>query len=303
MRSTTEVIYDLSNHKYHNGYLDFISSTSLKKYTNGAIAYKAESEKPRVDKAHFDLGSLVHDVISSKHPNGASWEQEYHLWTDAPVNPKTGQLYGSDTKAFVEPYQLIKAQTGKTPITEQQLEISTAIVNTLFDENSRHPSAKFFKMLFEAGVPEVSYFTTNFADGVNIKTRKDLDGEKFIVDYKTIDGSLEDFIRNIDKLGYDISAGMYVANKEASYLTHDMEVPNIKFYWVVIQVCYPYDWIIVSAQNFLESGKAKFYKLLQIHQQAKGLNHYGSIAELSPNKYGIFVPTPSQWQTKLNNLL
>lgn len=307
--SKTEVLTQIPNSVYHSGeqYKDYISSTSLKYYREGGLAAKTAFDTPRVDKVHFDNGSLVHDMIAARHPEGLPWETEYAEWAEAPRNKATGEYLGTATKGYVEAYQLAKGQSaGKTPVTPEQLAGAKTIVTNLFEGTEFHPSREIFLKLFQNGIPEVSYFTTNYIDGVNIKTRKDLDGERFFVDYKTIDGDLSTFIQNIGKLGYDISAGMYYANKEASFVNNGEPIPTIKAYWVVIQICPPYDWIIVSMDNYFESGKEKFLYLLQRHQRAKQTGKYGSLAEYAVtehNKYGIFVPTPSSWQTKINNLI
>lgn len=308
-RPHTEIILGLSNEEYHSGskYKDYISSTSLKNYRNGAQEYFYEKTKPRVDKAHFDLGSLIHDMLSAWHPEGLPFENLYHVWEDAPKNSKTGEYYGLTTQIFTEAYQKVKHETGKVPILIEQFNLAKQITSAPFDDNSKHPSAKIFRLLFSKGYPEVSYLSRDFLPSINIKTRHDHDGENFILDYKTIDGSITDFIRKITDYGYDISAGMYVENKKAGILFHsdgDLDaLPDIKFYWVVFQVCPPYDWAIISAENYLESGIEKFYYLLNLHKKTLDQGYYGSIAELAPNKHGIFIPQPSLWQKKINSLI
>ena len=300
---STQVIMNLSNDEYHQGekYRNYVSSTSLKNYKEGAINFAHQKSQPRVDKAHFDLGGLAHDIISAKHPEGLPYENIYYIWENAPKNPKTGEYYGMTSQTFMEAYASVKRETNKTPILPEQHDIAKKVSENLFNDK-HHPSKKVFKHLFENGYPEVSYFTTNFLEGINIKTRKDLDGEKYIVDYKTIDGNISDFIRKITDYGYDMSAGMYCENKGAAILAHSDEMPTIKFYWLVIQVCEPFDWAIISAENYLESGKEKFYYYLNLHAKSMKEKTFGSIAELAPNKHGIFVPEPSLWQKKINPL-
>jgi hypothetical protein len=298
------------NDSYHGDYPQFISSTSLKLFATSQLHYKHEVEKEKVSKPHFDFGNVYHTMVSSRHPKGIAFEEEYLIF-EAPINDKTGQPYGADTVKMQEAKAsfMHQAQAEERLLcSNADVAIATAMCKALFDDET-HVSHEFFNKMYLRGIPEVSYFYQDFVEGINLRTRPDLDGgvsangRSFIADYKTTE-DLESFTSKIADYGYDISAGMYVEGKKA-YMMDVLKVaePEVDFYWIVQEKKAPYDWMIVSAEHWLEIGVSKFYQCLNVYKDAKDSGVYRGISAYCLNKHGIFKPKPANWNLPLNRLL
>lgn len=310
-----QVVHGLANADYHHDYPDFISSTSLKNYGESQMAFLASSQAERVHKYHFDFGSLWHDMIAARHEHGEAWENFYHVFQPA-INEKTGQPYGADTKAQQEAKAIAHSENpGKVMIAEHDKDACVAMLGNIFDHESSHlfKSYEFFQKMFVRGLPEVSYFAPNFFEGLNLRIRPDLDGgcsrtgKSFILDYKSIDFPLSDFKGRIEKLHYDISAGMYVSVKaewmKQNGFVNEFGETQIDFYWLVQEKKYPHDWMIVSAENYLPTAIDKFYSCLTLHRDAINTKQYKGISHYSDDANGIFRPTPAPWNKQLNKML
>lgn len=302
-----DIVHGLPNDSYHGDYPEFISSTSLKMYTKSQRYFKHKQDEEKVSKPHFEFGNVYHTMVSARHPKGIKFEDEYVVF-EAPINDKTGQPYGVDTKAMQEAKALALTNAqGKLLCSSNDIEIAQVMCSQLFDDVN-HPSHEFFNKRYLQGVPEVSYFATDFLPNIHIRTRPDLDGlvsssgNTFIADYKTTD-DLEGFLYSIESYGYDISAGMYCEVKKAAIKEQHGIDANVKFYWIVQEKKAPYDWIIIDAENYLQSGTQKFYDCLNSHKIAMETGLYGGMAAYNSNKHGIFKPKPNQWNTGLNKLL
>jgi hypothetical protein len=298
------------NDSYHGDFPDFISSTALKMFATSQKHYKFEKEKEKVSKPHFEFGNVYHTMVSSRNTKGIAFEEEYMVF-EAPINEKTGSPYGADTIKMQEAKALYLSQAqaeGKLLCTNADVAVAKAMCESLF-EDADHPSHEFFIKMFERGIPEVSYFYKDFTPGINIRTRPDLDGgvttsgRSFVADYKTTD-DLESFIGKIADYGYDISAGMYVEGKKA-YMQDILKVedPQVDFYWIVQEKKAPYDWMVVSAEHWLELGTNKFFQCLNMYKDALETGKYKGISAYCPNKHGIFKPKPANWNLPLNRLL
>ncbi len=298
------------NASYHGDYPDFISSTSLKLFATSQKHYKSETEKEKVSKPHFEFGNVYHTMVSERNPKGIAFEEEYVIF-NAPINEKTGQPYGADTIKMQEAKAVALTQAnaeGKMLCSDADFAIAKKMCAALF-EDTTHPSYEFFNKIYLRGIPEVSYFIKDFTEGINLRIRPDLDGgvsesgRSFMVDYKTTD-DLETFNSKIADYGYDISAGMYVEGKKV-YMTDILKVadPQVDFYWVVQEKKAPYDWMIVSAEHWIELGTNKFYQCLNMYKDAKDSGVYKGISAYCPNKHGIFKPKPASWNVPLNRLL
>lgn len=304
MSDRIKIVTGLSNDDYHTGYQDYISSTTLKKYQNGGLAFKHYAAQPKTPQLHFIFGSLWHDLISSKHPDGEKLENIYEI-VDYPASMiNKGKPYGATTQAYIEGYNNLQAQfPDKKIIFTDQFEKATEMVDGLFNPTWNHPSLKAWRTLFEKGQPEVSYFINDFVDGVNIKFRPDLDGENYFLDYKTTSDTLADFANTIAKYGYDISAAMYLEGKLETNRELFQTEKDIKMYWLVQEVNPPYDWAIFSAEYILPDGINKFYELLAIYKNCLETKEYGGYASMSQDSMGIFFPKLPNWKKTINNFL
>jgi hypothetical protein len=118
---------------------------------------------------------------------------------------------------------------------------------------------------------------------------------------------LSDFKGRIEKLHYDISAGMYVSVKaewmKQNGFLNELGEAQIDFYWLVQEKKYPHDWMIVSAENYLPTAIDKFYSCLTLHKDAINTKQYKGISHYSDDANGIFRPTPAPWNKQLNKML
>lgn len=299
------IVTGLPNHEYHGGYKEYISSTTLKKYTNGAMAFKHSIDNPQqIVPAHLTFGSLWHDLISSHHPDGEKIENLYAIVDYPDYMLNKGKVYGQTSQAYVDGFARLQAEhQGKTIIFTEQFERAQTMVSGIFKPTWKHPSLKAFRAFFEKGTPEVSYFVRDFIDGVHMKFRPDLDGESFFIDYKTTSDSLSEFPNAIAKYGYDVSAAMYYEGKqEANRELFDGE-KDIKMYWLVQEVNPPHDWALFSAEYIMPEGINKFFELLSIHKNCIDTNEYGGLAALSTDKHGIFFPKLPSYRKTFNPLI
>jgi ATP-dependent exoDNAse (exonuclease V) beta subunit len=315
MSTEIQLVHGIPNADYHHDYPDFISSTSLKEYGESQMKFLAKSQEERVHKYHFDFGSLWHDMIAARHPQGENWEPYYHVFQPA-INEKTGQPYGSDTKAQQEARALALSENpNKVMISQTDKDACDAMVDRLFNKETKglFKSFDFFHKMFERGTPEASYFAPKFYKGINVRVRPDLDGncsmsgKSFILDYKSIDFPLSEFKNRIEKLHYDISAAMYVEVKK-QYMRENGFVPKggeamVDFYWLVQEKSYPYDWMVVSAEHYLPTATEKFYQCLMLHQDALETGKHKGISDFSSDPNGIFRPQPAAWSKSLNKML
>jgi hypothetical protein len=298
--SKVEVVHGMANAAYH-ATKGFISSTTLKKYTESPMAFKFASEQPSENKPWFSFGSLWHDLISSRHPKGEKIEGQYAVVDYPEYMMNKGKAYGETSQAYKDGYIRLKAEhDGKTIIFKEQYEKALRMVDLIFNPTWEHPSSKAFAALFKKGTPEVSYFIENFFPGINIKFRPDLDGPNYILDYKSCSSPLSEFVKAIGDYGYDISAAMYCEGKKEAVQADD----DFRFYWLVQEVNPPHDWAIFSAEKILPVGVDKFYKLLEIHRDCMNTGVYPGIASMNKEAaHGIFTPEMPFYKQKLNQLL
>jgi len=294
----------MSNDEYHNTRKEYISSTTLKKYVNGAMSFKHQASQPKVVMPHLIFGSLWHDLISSRHLQGEPLENSYAIMDYPSFMLNKGKPYGPTSQAYADGMaQLQQENPGKTVIFTDQYEKAVEMVECIFNPTWKHPSLKAFNMFFEKGAPEVSYFIQDYIDGVNIKFRPDLDGENFFIDYKTTSDSLSEFPNTIAKYGYDISAAMYYEGKQEANRELFGGEKDIKMYWLVQEVNPPYDWAIFSAEYIMPEGINKFFELLAIHKTCLETNEYGGLAAMSTDRHGIFFPKLPTWKKTINPLI
>ena len=117
-----QIIIGLSNEAYHHEapYSEYLSSSQLKRYAVSPKAFKFALDHPEPQTDAMRFGSLFHDLMacSAEHyDNGtkaiAEWMRHIAIF-DPPKNEKTGQLYGSTTKAYKEAYEVfLQANEGK----------------------------------------------------------------------------------------------------------------------------------------------------------------------------------------------
>lgn len=303
-----QVVNNLPNDSYHSDFPDFDSSTWIKNFTTSQKNALYEKQKEKVSKPHFELGNICHTMISSFHPKGIAFDEEYSIFA-SPINDKTGKPYGADTVKMQEAKaEALSNANGKLLCSEEDKAFAKMLCEQLITDDT-HVSHEFFNKMFQRGTPEVSYFAKDFIEGLNLRIRPDLDGgvsvsgKSFICDYKFMD-DIEKFAYKISEFGYDISAAMYVEVKK-KYMREVLNIdePIVDFYWIVVDKKAPCDWIIVSAENFMFSATEKFYQCLNMLKETKETGIYKGVSAYCPNRHGIFKPKPSFRSAALNPLL
>lgn len=307
------VIRGLSNERYHFGEEErqYLSSTQLKLYKTSPKAYKYAVDNPDEDKSDaLRLGSLFHSLMASFADRGGTWDG-YRVWRSKiavftpPVNEKTGQPYGSATKAYKEAYDaFLQASAGKTIATAEEADLIHAMAQSLLDECGA-TSAQTRKLL-KWGEAEASHFVEY--EGCKFKFRPDLETKHKIVDWKTV--STDDFGERsinsiISKFGYDISAAFY------QFMEHEQSGKWKQFYWVFVSKTPPHDAVMVDASKWTYSydpeadivmpqvGAIKMKALLDLHIKCVRENKWPGAEIYIPkadNGLRIMLPTPPTWE-------
>jgi len=253
---------EITNNDYHNGerYREFVSSSDLKKIQVSPLWLKYCKEHPEEDedvKAWSLEGGCYHDMLSSITNTGGMDEFDRNTAVfEPPVNPSTGNPYGYNTQKFQDAYNFFLSQNaGKTVYSEIEVENAKTMIETLRNGN-KHLS-KIVNKLLSIGKAEVSFFCQHSAndliqyDSGLLKIRPDLFTFNKIIDWKTvtrINGEAplkqDQFAKVISKYGYGFSAAMY------QYVTWMITGHWKAFYWVVQDKLPPYDYNIISADQW-----------------------------------------------------
>lgn len=241
----------MPNEQYHRGewQKEFVSSTTLKNFLVSPKFFKYSLLNPKQINPQSALqGSIYHSMMESLCNNDCIdgvWE-EFFLF-DAPVNPKTGLVYGMTTKAYQEAYiEAQEANGGKTPCSQEDITLAKTMVDCLL--NNCGQTSEVVKYLLEIGSAEVSFFAEY--QGAKFKFRTDLKTSNKIVDWKTIacDDLHEDTInKQIIKMNYGFSAAFY------QFFCHQITGKWNEFYWVFQQKSAPYDAVIVNSAPYAYS--------------------------------------------------
>jgi hypothetical protein len=308
-------IYNLPNEEYHRGelYKDYLSSTQLKHYLVSPKFAKWCFDNPdesKINPESAEIGSLFHSAMESMANTGdlAQFRNELFVF-DPPINMKTGQPYGSGTKAYQIALEFAKSQhTGKFPTSQAKIELIEKMVNELLHNCGE--TSKQVRQVLKWGTAEISHFCEY--EGAKFKFRPDLETKSKIIDWKTlaIDDLHEDTIaKAIIKFGYDISAAFY------QFFCHEITGKWKSFYWVMQQKQPPYDAVMVCADNWgfslndeiveMGCGALKFSKLLEQHIYCTQHGKFpGAEVMIQPGFRGrriMTAETPSFEKNKLIN--
>lgn len=307
------IIYGLSNEDYHNShpYSEYLSSSQLKAYAKSPKFAKFLMDNPQPQTDAMRFGSLFHDLMAccaEHYDNGtkavAQWLSRIAIF-EPPVNEKTGQPYGTATKAYKEAYEaFLKENEGKTIASQAELSQVQAMHQALLLDCGN--TSKQVCKLLKWGKPEVSHFIEY--EGCKFKWRPDLERRKIILDYKTV--STDDLSnKSIDNIivnyGYDISAAFYL------FMEHEQSGVWKTFYWLFVTKNPPHDAILVDASKWTyeldptsgvvlpQVGAIKMKRLLDLHTKCTKENNYpGSEIFIPADGFGrrIMLPNPPAWE-------
>lgn len=280
---TDHTVYGLSNEDYHNSepYRQYLSSSQLKKYLISPKAFKYSLDNPEETKSDaLRFGSLFHDCMAALAEGGLLEHVIDAIAAfEPPINEKTGQPYGSTTKAYIAAYEKFTAElNGVLASTVEEKELVSAMLNSLL-YGSGATSEQVRKAL-RYGKPEVSHFVEY--EGCKFKFRPDLTtryrrkGQQCadLYDWKTVttdDLSEESINRIILKYGYHISASHY------QFFYHEQTGIWPGFILVLVSKVAPHDCVMVDMANYgyryfpeydmvvPGPGAMEFKKLLDLH--------------------------------------
>ena len=305
-------IYGLSNQAYHHEkpYSEYLSSSQIKKYLISPKAAKFALDNPIEDKSDaLRFGSLFHDLMAScaeHYDNGPAaiieWLREIAVFTP-PKNAKTGQPYGTTTKAYKEAYEaFLQANECKTIASQEEVDTVLKMNQSLLIDCGA--TSEQVRKLLRWGKPEVSHFIEY--EDCKFKWRPDLETNRKIVDWKTVatDDLSERSINSIiAKFGYDISAAFYL------FMEHERTGQWKQFYWVFVSKQPPYDAVMVDASEWTykhddgivlpQVGAIKMKALLDLHIKCTREQNWPG-AEIyipeSDNGMRIMCPIPPPWE-------
>ncbi len=167
---------------------EFVSSHFLEDFrVKGPLFYhkKTNGEIPDKDSPAYLIGRAVHTFILE---GDERFDQDYEV-TDGPINDKTGNPYGKETKTYKEWFSLQDKQIIST--------LDFALIETMADSVRNH---SFARKLLSRGVAE-SVVRAQIK-GVSCQIRCDwLSSDYGIVDLKTCD-DLDWFEYDAKKYGY-----------------------------------------------------------------------------------------------------
>ena len=127
---------------------------------------------------------------------------------------------------------------------------------------------------FLTGIHEESFFWTDAETGEKCKVRPDciaeVDGKKYLVDYKTTDSCAgRSFEHSVKKYGYKFQSGMY----REGYFQNTFE--DVGFVFVAQEKTAPYAVrVYICSDDFLEEGYNLFREAIGTYHECKANNHY-----------------------------
>lgn len=306
-----QTIYGLSNQAYHHeaSYSEYLSSIQLKNYLKSPRYAKFALGNPTEDKSDaLRFGSLFHLAMEKFQQYGTidAFYNSVAIFTP-PKNDKTGQPYGTTTKAYAEAYNRFLAEnSGKEIATLDEVRQIDDMVGSLVRPSVGGATARQVLKLLKWGKAEVSHFIEY--EGLKFKWRPDLETPRKIIDYKTIasdDLSERSINAQIAKYGYDISAAYYL------FFDHLQTGKWKRFYWIFVSKVPPHDAIMVDASRWTydydpdsdivmpQVGAIKFKALLDLHIKCEREQNWPGAEIYIPeadNGMRIMCPTPPPWE-------
>lgn len=308
----TNIVHGLPNgvyHDVHGKYGEFISSTQLKKYLVSPKHFKHCLDNPDTEQTDaMKFGSLFHSLMERIAVNGSvergvgDWRNSLSVFA-APVNEKTGQPYGTTTKAYKEAYDDFMASNGgKTIVMQDDIDKCLLMSEGLLT-NSGKTSVQARKLLKWAKACEVSAFLAS-DDGVGLKVRPDMLTKSKIIDWKTT--SLEDLSEDsiakaIIKYGYHISLAMY------QFVMYQATGQWYSPILVFVQKQAPYDCVICDMSEWCYLiddfgdaipgvGALEFQRLFALHIDCVRRNEWPGVERSIPeSSQAIMKPAVPVW--------
>lgn len=242
----------LSNKEYRS--MEGISRSELwTLLSKTPMHFLYESMNPKEDTPALAFGRATHKAILEPE----SFYDEY----------AEGITVDRRTKEGKQKYEEFLASVGdKEVVSPENMEILVAMKAVI----DKDPTASAFL----TGEHEQSFFWTDSATGEKCKVRPDciaeVDGKKYLVDYKTTDSCADGaFERSVKKYGYKFQAGMY----REGYFQSTFE--DVGFAFVAQEKTAPYAVrVYVCTEEFINEGYNQFREAIGIYHDCKVKNHY-----------------------------
>ena len=221
---------------------------AIDRSTPGGAEFKARQGN---DTASMRWGAALHCMVLEPERFAA----EYTI--GGPVNPKTSQPYGSETKAFSE---WALAQT-KPILTREEHRLILGMADAI----GAHPVARTIRD--SPRQTEVSIFWDN--DGVQCKARLDCLQTGVLWDIKSArSAKYRPFHHSIVEYGYALQAAWYMRGAAA------VGMPVQKFLWIAVENAAPYQIAVYRCSDtFWQFGHDRCDAALETYKQcaAKGV--------------------------------
>lgn len=225
---------------------------------NYANASHKESDAKR-------LGSLAHLMLFE--PSRVKGDT-----IPAPVNPKTGRAFSSETKAWTE---YAEANPGKLIVSDEEMEKATRMVASALE----HPQ---LGTIFNASTDSELVIVWDDG-GICCKAKIDaLVGTMMIGDLKTTaDASERAFAGSIVEYGYDTQAAFYLRG------CHALGLSGLDFIFGCVENEAPYEAAgYTLGAEFLSIGRARVDRWLDVVRKCQAANAWpgytGELIEIQP---------------------
>jgi len=254
---------EITNEVYH-GDRKYESSSSLKLYLKDPKEYYSRyvlgKKKEERYKSAYDFGSYIHSLILEPDKT----DSEFAVYEGLTRRGKAYEKFKGENE-------------GKIIITHSQWLQSQSIMEAYTDNQLAMNSIK-------DGTPEQTLCVE--LEGMRIKVRADYVRDGEIIDIKTTGDPVDKFAagKTCARFDYDLSAALYVDAFSAYYnKSHD-------FYFMFINKMSNEIEILKASKEFLENGRRKYKKAIQLLKTAidSGQYYEDGIQEVNIPSWAIF---------------
>jgi hypothetical protein len=225
-----------SNEQYHSN--QAIGSTLLKKIASKSVLHALTEE--RSETPALILGSAIHCAVLEPEKFNSQYA----------VSPKFDRRT-KEGKVLAEAFEL--AAMGKTCLTEDQLEITKGVVESI-------KGHKIANGMLTGGEAEYSYYATDSVTGLELKCKPDFYNMNALIDLKTCqDASVDGFARACANFGYHLQAAYYL---DVFNLANGTELKE--FYFVAVETSKPFAVnTFLMGEAEIELGRYQYKKALK----------------------------------------
>ena len=255
-KPTTAIVQGCTVADYDKARTQFMGSHLLElfRFSPRQCQWKIQGLIPSSTTSYYEIGTALHCFVLE----GAGAFHERYEIAEGPINPKTGNPYGRDTKAFSTWYEEITA-TGRQVVSGSEFTQIQMMSEAINETAARD--------LLQYGLPEVTI--RGQLHGVQCQSRLDwLDTQNMVlVDLKTTE-SLSRFEKDFWKYGYNRQLAFYRGMVQGLQTGKDVQV-----YCVAVEKQEPHRthcWQLTEA-TLADADEQNKQNLLQFRQLVAGL--------------------------------